>query len=75
MVASQNHNFNFYNIWGSLLRTMVDNTGIDLNLHEYAHQKISRYMLIQWMLTSLLCLSCGNVFKYIGKTSQDNVFL
>lgn len=75
MVARQNHNFNFWNIWRSLLRAMVDKTRIDLNLCEYATQEISRYMLIiQLILTSLICLSCGNVFKNMVENMAGQCF-
>lgn len=74
MVARQNHNFNFCNIWRSLLRAMVDKIRIDLNLCEYATQGISRYMSIQLILTSLLCLSCGNVFKNMVENMAGQCF-
>lgn len=75
MAASQNQDFNFYNIWRSLLRTTADKTRMDLNLCEHTPQDISRYILvIEWILTSLICLSCGNVFKKYSENMAGQCF-
>lgn len=67
MEARQNHNFSFCNIWRFLLRAMVDKTRMDLNLCEYAPHEMSRYMLIvQWILTSLICFELWECFQKYG---------